>query len=37
MQWRVLQRTTEWKPFAYKENTPEAAAQIKAHSEGELL
>lgn len=33
-QWRVLRRTREWRPFAYKENKAKATAQIKAMASG---
>lgn len=34
---RVMQRTREWRPFAYKENKTEATAQIKALASGSCL
>lgn len=34
---RVMQRTREWRPFAYKEHKTEATEQIKAHGKWELL
>lgn len=37
MHWRAQGKTEEWKPFPCRENTAEAAAQIKAHGEGVLL